>query len=157
MFSVVEIVISVMILAYFANHFVSHTTSAVSAGIISSSGSANSIAILILTFVSLPLILFELEKVPFDLVEAESELIDGITTEFDGFSFSIVYAAEVAVGFLLLKLLTLFSGYMVGTIFLLVALTFVGRIFLCRFLVADAIETFLTIGLAFTTVILVSS
>ena len=36
------------------------------------------------------------EKAPFDVVEAESELIDGFTTEFEGYGFSLVYAAEVA-------------------------------------------------------------
>lgn len=62
--------------------------------------------ITILTFLSYVFTFYLLDagKVPFDLVEAESELIDGVTTEFEGFAFSLVYAAEVTAGFIGLKM-----------------------------------------------------
>ena len=34
------------------------------------------------------------DKAPFDLIESESELIDGITTDFIGIIFSLVFSYE---------------------------------------------------------------
>lgn len=51
------------------------------------------------------------EKAPFDVVEAESELIDGLTTEFEGYGFSLVYAAEVAGVLLSMKLFYDLAGF----------------------------------------------
>jgi len=152
-FAVVEVVVSVVILLGFAFRYVQHSTSAIlhSTGELSSMVGFGVPALLCL----FPLILFTAEKVPFDLVEAESELIDGITTEFDGFAFSLVYAAEVAAGFLLLKLLVGVSGFVPAILAVLAMLTFVGRVFLARFLMADAVEAVSTIGLAFTTLLFV--
>ncbi len=44
-------------------------------------------------------------RVPVDVVEAESELIDGPTIDLSGASFSIVYAGEVALFLLTVKLM----------------------------------------------------
>ncbi len=87
---------------------------------------------------------------PFDLVEAESELIDGLTTEFEGFAFSLVYAAEVVTGFLVLKMFSMYSGFSISSIFLLVSAMFVGRIFLTRLLISDCLELILSTGLILT-------
>ena len=43
------------------------------------------------------------DSVPFDLVEAESELIDGVTTELGGMWFSVFFALESAGGWMLAK------------------------------------------------------
>lgn len=44
---------------------------------------------------------------PFDVVEAESELIDGITTDVGSVLFSVVYAAEVVTALVTLKICAL--------------------------------------------------
>ena len=102
MFALAEVVVSVVILVGFGLRYLQHS----SATFIPMIGTACFQAgILINALLGIfPLILFVAEKVPFDLVEAESELIDGTTTEFDGFAFSLVYAAEISVGFVVLKL-----------------------------------------------------
>lgn len=87
------------------------------------------------------------EKVPFDLVEAESELIDGVTTEFEGYAFSLVYAAEVVVAFITIKVLFWFSGFVVLPVVCAVICSFIGRIFLCRYLITDALEFLFSVGL----------
>ena len=87
------------------------------------------------------------EKAPFDLVEAESELIDGATTEFDGYVFSSIYAGEIAVSLITLKLFSTFAGFVLLPLLAVIVLTFVGRIFLARFLIADVIEFCLSVGL----------
>ena len=95
--------------------------------------------------------LIDLEKVPFDLVEAESELIDGVTTELAGFGFSLTYAAEVAGGFLTLKFVTSVVGvFSFFCLACLVLLSFVGRVFVARFLMADFMQLCLSIGLPLT-------
>lgn len=118
----------------------------------SSCGTASPTLMLLLL---LPFCLFALEKVPFDIVEAESELIDGLTTEFDGFVFSLVYAAEVVTGFLTVKLfLTFCSGFLVVGYGILVISLFYGRSFLARILMQDLYEFVLTCGLFLSLVFL---
>ena len=96
------------------------------------------------------------EKVPFDIVEAESELIDGATTEFEGYSFSLIYAAEVLGGFLFCKLFGALCGFVILFPLLpLLGLLFIGRIFLARFLIAEISEIVLSLGLFGSLVILV--
>ena len=112
-------------------------------------------------FVLQPLSLFlfsaiNFEKVPFDIVEAESELIDGATTEFEGYSFSLIYAAEVLVGFLFCKLFGALCGFVILFPLLpLLGLLFLGRIFLARFLIAEIYEIVLSLGLFGSLVVLV--
>ena len=60
---------------------------------------------LILVIFYSALFLFKHEKVPFDVVEAESELIDGLTTDLPGMVFSMIYSAETALPLLDTKLL----------------------------------------------------
>lgn len=109
MFALTEVVFSVVVLVGFGLRYLQHSSGTfLPANGTMSSTTGIGISVLLALF---PLVLFVAEKVPFDLVEAESELIDGITTEFDGFAFSLVYAAEVAVGFLLLKLFLVTGGF----------------------------------------------
>lgn len=42
-------------------------------------------------------------KAPFDLIEAESELIDGLTTEIGGIIFSLIFAAESVLNLINIK------------------------------------------------------
>ena len=150
MFAVVEIVLGVVVLANFSLHISAKSSSAVVGLSGIGSGYPGMWLVYGILFV-LPLLMIELEKVPFDLVEAESELIDGVTTEFSGFGFSLTYAAEVAGGFLLLKFLVPIAGF-VGfmSIFILVGLCFTGRVFLSRFLMSDFMQMALSIGLPLT-------
>ena len=101
-FALAEVVVSVVILVGFGLKYL-QSSSATFIPMIGITHFQAGIGINVLLGI-FPLILFVAEKVPFDLVEAESEIIDGITTEFDGFAFSLVYAAEVSVGFVVLKL-----------------------------------------------------
>jgi len=97
------------------------------------------------------------EKVPFDIVEAESELIDGITTEFEGYAFSLIYAAELIFGLVTLKMFSSVLGFVaLFPLFGIVLLSFVGRIFLSRFLLPDILELCLSIGLILSIVVLVT-
>lgn len=98
----------------------------------------------------LAVLLFLTGKVPFDLIEAESELIDGVSIDISGGVFSSFYAAEVVAALTLVKF---FVGSAVGTgalfaIGFLFLLLFIGRIFLTRFLFAEMLVTFLSTGLA---------
>ena len=102
MFALAEVVFSVVILVGFGLKYL-QSSSATFIPMLGTAHFQTGIGINVLLGI-FPLVLFVAEKVPFDLVEAESELIDGITTEFDGFAFSLVYAAEVSVGFVVLKL-----------------------------------------------------
>ena len=93
---------------------------------------------------------------PFDLVEAESELIDGVTTEFDGYAFSLVYAAEVTISLIAGKMFVDVSGYLsVIPIVAIVLGSFLGRIFLARFLMADLVEFAISVGIVLSLVCLV--
>ena len=94
--------------------------------------------------------LIDSAKVPFDLVEAESELIDGVTTEFEGYAFSLVYAGEIAIGFIGLKMFTYLSGYVILAFLALSLATFGGRILLSRFLISDFLELIFSTGLFLT-------
>lgn len=96
------------------------------------------------------------EKAPFDVVEAESELIDGLTTEFEGYGFSLVYAAEVAGVLISLKMFYDLAGFSLFPLLGLVMLAFVGRIFLVRFLLVDLVEFSLSTGLFLSMLILVT-
>ena len=107
----------------------------------------------VLTFLLFLIIFFiffliSTEKAPFDVVEAESELIDGVTTEFEGYAFSLQYAGEVALSLVMLKIFSTVIGFVV--VFPLIATilgVFVGRIFLARFLVVDVVEIAVSSGL----------
>lgn len=154
MFAISEIVFTVLLLLVFVFHVVGKVTTVVGSTF-STSIPVSGLVSGIFNMILLPIVLFTLEKVPFDLVEAESELIDGVTTEFDGFVFSVVYAAEVALGFVLLKVLTAASGFVVLGLATICGIAFTGRIFLTRFLISDAMELLLTLGLFLTTVLIV--
>lgn len=154
MFAISEIVFTVMLLLVFVFHVASKITSSVGNSF-STALPVSGLSVCILSLILFPVLLFTLEKVPFDLVEAESELIDGVTTEFDGFVFSVVYAAEVALGFVLLKLLTSMAGFVILGLATIFGVVFTGRVFLTRFLFVDAVEVLLTVGLFLTTVLTV--
>ena len=128
-------------------------------GVSSISGGISTI-VASLTVASLVLLgwfqLLSAEKAPFDLVEAESELIDGVTTEFDGYAFSLVYAAEVTFSLIAGKMFVDISGYLsVIPIIAIVLGSFVGRIFLARFLMADLVEFAISVGIVLSLVCLV--
>ena len=128
-------------------------------GVSSISGGISTI-VASLTVASLVLLgwfqLLSAEKAPFDLVEAESELIDGVTTEFDGYAFSLVYAAEVTISLISGKMFVDVSGYLsVIPILAIVLGSFTGRIFLARFLMADMVEFAVSVGIVLSLVCLV--
>ena len=101
-FAISEVVLGVVYLVFFGVHLAQKSTSCVSAPTGFGSG-AGTISLPFAIVMILPMLVFALEKAPFDVIEAESELIDGVTTELPGFAFSLTYAAEVACGFLGLK------------------------------------------------------
>jgi len=133
-------------LSWFLLEFFSYTFQAV--GKVSSAIRPTGSAIVV--FLLFAFLLCQAEKVPFDVVEAESELIDGITTEFEGFAFSLVYAAEAVIGFLALKFLLVLSGFVLAPLFFLIIAMFGGRILLARFLIVDLLEWLLSVGLSLT-------
>lgn len=90
------------------------------------------------------------ERVPFDVVEAESELIDGVTTELPGVVFSMTYAAEVTAFLIILKIFSSTPGVVCGVVMMLVLAAFVGRIFLARMLFAHVLYVLLSLGLGLT-------
>jgi NADH:ubiquinone oxidoreductase subunit H len=112
---------------------------------------AGSLLLLALTW---NFLLVTIEKVPFDIVEAESELIDGVTTEFAGYAFSLVYAAEVTTGFLILKFFMGNAGFVMLPLFAAIVLLFFGRAFLARILMVDLLEHAFSVGLILTVVLL---
>ena len=118
---------------------------------------AYGIAVLLVMFIVLGMFAsFSFEKVPFDVVEAESELIDGITTEFEGYGFSLIYAAEVLVGFLFIKIFCGTLGFVIfSALFPIILGLFVGRVFLARFLMTDVLEISVSTGLFLSLIILV--
>ena len=89
------------------------------------------------------------EKVPFDLVEAESELIDGITVDLPGSVFSMVYAAESMLVWVSAKMfLPADFGFLWISLSLLLIAFFTGRVFVSRFLLADFENFILATGLS---------
>ena len=105
---------------------------------------------------SLPLVCFLADKAPFDLVEAESELVDGITTDASGIVFSFIFSAETfhtLVLFLLLGLLNPNALLLIFGIFAF-ALSFVGRVVLPRILISDALEGTIQVALALVLLVL---
>ena len=106
------------------------------------------IILLFCLFLFVPMLL-ETGKVPFDLVEAESELIDGLSVDISGGVFSCFYAAEVFHLLIALKIFVATSFTIWGVLFFSLGLLafFVGRVFLARYLISETIATFLSIGL----------
>jgi NADH:ubiquinone oxidoreductase subunit H len=96
----------------------------------------------------------QFERVPFDVVEAESELIDGVTVELEGFVFSLAYAGEVVCFLIALKMLLGTSGFSVVVLCFLIFYSFIGRIALARLLLADIVEALLAIALTAAPMIL---
>lgn len=89
------------------------------------------------------------QRVPFDLVEAESEVIDGISADLSGFLFSTFYATEI-IAFLLTTKLYISGVNTIITVFIysiLISAGFIGRIFMARFLIRDTIELSFSYGL----------
>lgn len=79
-------------------------------------------------------------RVPFDVVEAESELVSGALTELLGVAFSLALLAEAAELFLCMSLvLGLFStGGLVSVVAIgAVTTAYVGRVLLVRYRVAE--------------------
>lgn len=100
------------------------------------------------------LYLFASEHAPFDLIEAESEVMDGVTTDVSGMWFSISYAGEVAVGLLTLMVFLVCTKTMYAALIwmpALILMSFYGRMFLARFLIYDALELIMTSGIFITT------
>jgi NADH:ubiquinone oxidoreductase subunit H len=89
------------------------------------------------------------DKVPFDLVEAESELIDGITVDLGGAFFSMVYAGEAVFVFVSAKLFLVGDfGFVWITFSVICAAIFVGRIFVARFLLSNLENLLFSVGLS---------
>ena len=90
----------------------------------------------------LPLTLLMADKAPFDLVEAESELVDGVSTDMTGIIFSFIFSAETYIALVsLLLIVQLVPGF--GLVLfgcMAFGFSFVGRIFLPRILINDVIE-----------------
>lgn len=102
------------------------------------------------------MLLFTSQKVPFDLVEAESELIDGITTDLPGVAFSVVYSMEIAFGLIGLLIFVLPLRHVSNAAFALIGMVllfFVGRMFLARMLLVDACELGLSLFLSLATLV----
>ena len=106
---------------------------------------------------SLPLVCFLADKAPFDLVEAESELVDGITTDASGIVFSFIFSAETFHTLVLLLLLGLLNPNALLLIFgiFAFALSFVGRVVLPRILISDALEGTIQVALALVLLVFV--
>lgn len=82
------------------------------------------------------------DKAPFDLVEAESEIIDGITLDTGSILFSLIYSAETY-GFLVLCFLFIFYSKLLTVIFysvITLTVCFMGRLFLPRILIMDLLN-----------------
>lgn len=134
-----EIVVSLIELVLLKWHFVNKSSSVLHID-----------HVCLLTLACFILVYISFEKVPFDVVEAESELIDGVTVEFEGYVFSMVYAAEAVSAFLFLKLFSATSGFILAWLVMLSIVLYIGRIALARLLMTDLIEAILSIGLTYT-------
>ena len=82
-------------------------------------------------------------------------MIDGTSIEFEGAVFSLGYAAEALVGFLVVKVLSLVSGWNVIALGLGVFGVFVGRSVLVRFLISDVLELLVSVLMLLATLVLV--
>jgi NADH-quinone oxidoreductase subunit H len=83
--------------------------------------------------------LAETRRIPFDLPEAESELVAGYHTEYSGFKFAMFYIGEyVGITLISMMVVTLFFGGWQGPVlpplawFLLKTLAFIGLFILIR-------------------------
>jgi len=83
--------------------------------------------------------LAETRRIPFDLPEAESELVAGYHTEYSGFKFAMFYIGEyVGITLISMMVVTLFFGGWQGPVlppivwFLLKTLAFIGLFILVR-------------------------
>jgi NADH:ubiquinone oxidoreductase subunit H len=79
-------------------------------------------------------------RVPFDLVEAESELVSGALTELLGVAFSLALLAEAAELFLCISLvlcLVCSAGMVSATAIVAVTTAYIGRVLLVRYRVAE--------------------
>jgi NADH:ubiquinone oxidoreductase subunit H len=82
-------------------------------------------------------------RVPFDLAEAESELISGVSTELGGISFSLLLIFDyVELLFLLSIVIQSIVIYDQVVVFVVLAILvcYIGRIVLCRYLLVDIIK-----------------
>lgn len=91
----------------------------------------------------LVLVLAGSDKAPFDLIEAESEVVDGTTVDVGGIVFSLVFSSETAYYLFSCLLLGLHAslvtiGLVVFTGTLLIG--YVGRCVLARVTIADAYD-----------------
>lgn len=89
-------------------------------------------------------ILIESGHAPFDLIEAESEIIDGLTTDIGGLMFSLIFAADVMIDLINLKLLFIINLSMFYAvyiyIFCIIYLWLFGRISFARWRQYDTID-----------------
>lgn len=79
-------------------------------------------------------------RVPFDLVEAESELVSGALTELLGVAFSLALLAEAAELFLSLALALVLlhaAGMVSYTAIVAVTAAYIGRVLLVRYRVSE--------------------
>jgi len=91
------------------------------------------------------------EKVPFDIVEAESELIDGVSVDLPGAVFSMVYAGEAMIVWVSLKFFVPADlGFLWLTLALFCILVYIGRILVARILLVDLENAMLSTGLLIT-------
>ena len=100
------------------------------------------------------LVLIVIERVPFDIIEAESELIDGLTIELEGVVFSLLYSSEIILCILIIKLLIYHIGLIIIYLLILIIIIYWGRSFLTRFLFNDIIEILFSIWLIYSFLIM---
>lgn len=74
------------------------------------------------------------DKSPFDFIESESELIDGITLDTNGIIFSLLFSSETFIWltFNIVFIIVFNNLFFILFYFQIIAISFVGRIFLSR-------------------------